>query len=188
MAAHSHHLWPDASFEGQIECWEDAARLADRKWDHVMGEILPEAQRHVSPELGTAMPDSIAFAPNTHELLVRLGSAAPRANGPLRVLASDGEFHSARRQFARWAESGDIHLEQVAAEPFDSFSGRFLQRARSGEHDFIFVSHVLFNSGRIFDRGDELAALGRPEGPWVAIDGYHAFMAVPEPFGRDSVD
>ena len=24
FAAHSHHLWPDASFEGQVECWEDA--------------------------------------------------------------------------------------------------------------------------------------------------------------------
>ena len=32
FAAHSHHLWPDASFAGQVECWDDAARLADRKW------------------------------------------------------------------------------------------------------------------------------------------------------------
>ena len=44
MAAHSHHLWPDASFEGQVECWEDAARLADRKWDRIMDEVWPEAQ------------------------------------------------------------------------------------------------------------------------------------------------
>ena len=27
FAAHSHHLWPDASREGQIECWDDAAAL-----------------------------------------------------------------------------------------------------------------------------------------------------------------
>ena len=33
FAAHSHHLWPDASFAGQVECWDDAARLADHKWD-----------------------------------------------------------------------------------------------------------------------------------------------------------
>ncbi len=26
LAAHSHHLWPDASFDGQVECWDDAAR------------------------------------------------------------------------------------------------------------------------------------------------------------------
>ena len=48
FAAHSHHLWPNASFEGQVEAWEDAAQLADRKWDKVMGEVWPEAQRHVA--------------------------------------------------------------------------------------------------------------------------------------------
>ena len=184
MAAHSHHLWPDASFDGQVECWEDAARLADMKWDRVMDEVWPEAQREVAAELGTATPDSIVFAPNTHELLVRLVATAPRTAGqPLRVLTSDGEFHSARRQFARWAESGEILLEEVAAEPFDSFSNRFLERARAGDHDFILVSHVLFGSGRIFEGVEELADHSRPEGPWVVIDGYHAFMAVPAPLG-----
>jgi selenocysteine lyase/cysteine desulfurase len=102
------------------------------------------------------------------------------------VLTSDGEFHSARRQFARWAEGGDIALEQVATEPFDSFTERFLERARSGGHDFTFVSHVLFGSGRIFAAAAELAALARPEGPWVVVDGYHAFMALPAPLAPDS--
>ena len=54
------------------------------------------------------MPDAIVFAPNTHDLLVRLVGGAPRAARPIRVLTSDGEFHSARRQFARWEESGGI--------------------------------------------------------------------------------
>ena len=182
MAAHSHHLWPDASFDGQVECWNDAARLADRKWDRIMGEVWPDAQREVAAELGTDMPDSIVFAPSTHELIVRIAAAAPRADGQvLRVLTTDGEFHSARRQFSRWVEAGEIALEQVPAEPFDDFSERFLARARSGDHDLIFVSQVLFGSGRIFDRVEELSALARPEGPWVVIDGYHAFMAVPLP-------
>ena len=180
MAAHSHHLWPDASFEGQVECWEDAARLADRKWDRIMGDVWPEAQRNVASELGTGMPDAVVFAPNTHDLLVRLFAAIP-ARPPVRILTSDGEFHSARRQFARWEEAGAARVERVATEPFESFSSRFLERARSGEHDFIFVSHVLFGSGRIFDRVDELAELARPQGPWVAIDGYHAFMAIETP-------
>lgn len=181
VAAHSHHLWPDASFAGQVECWEDAARLADRKWDRVMGEVWPEAQGHVAEELGTGMPDAVVFAPNTHDLLVRLFAAAS-SSWPIRVLTSDGEFHSARRQFARWEEAGAAVVERVPAEPFDDFSGRFLDRAQSGEHDFIFVSQVLFGSGRRFDRVDELSALARPQGPWVVVDGYHAFMAVEAPF------
>jgi selenocysteine lyase/cysteine desulfurase len=82
---------------------------------------------------------------------------------------------------ARWAETGEVELTKIAAEPFDSFSDRFLAAARSGEHDLILVSQVLFNSGRLFERVAELAALARPEGPWSVIDSYHAFMAIEAP-------
>ena len=182
FAAHSHHLWPDASFEGQVECWDDAARFADTKWDKVMGEVWPEAQRHVAAQLGSGDPSAILFAANTHDFLIRLHAACPRRSpGPLRVLTSDGEFHSARRQLTRWAEGGEIELTRVAAEPFDDFSDRFLAAAEAGDHDLILVSEVLFNSGRLFDRVAELAPLARPEGPWVVIDGYHAFMAIEAP-------
>jgi selenocysteine lyase/cysteine desulfurase len=187
FASHSHHLWPDASFDGQVEAWNDAALLVDRKWDKVMEEVWPEAQAHVARELGAGRPDAIVFSSNTHDFLIRLVTAAPRKGaGPLRVLTTDGEFHSARRQFARWQEEGWIALERVAAEPFDSFSERFLKCAQSGEHDLIFVSQLLFGSGRVFDRVAELAALGRPEGPWVVVDGYHAFMALDRPFGEEA--
>ena len=73
-------------------------------------------------------------------------------------------------------------MERVPAEPFDSFSDRFLEAARSGRHHFIFVSQVLFGSGRRFDLVDNLAELSQAEGPWVVIDGYHAFMAIETPF------
>jgi selenocysteine lyase/cysteine desulfurase len=184
FAAHSHHLWPDASREGQIQAWDDAARLADRKWDKVMDEVWPEAQAHVARELETGEPEAIVFSSNTHDFLIRLITAAPRRGSQLRVLTTDAEFHSARRQLARWEEEGWITVDRIATEPFDSFSERFLAAAQIGEHDLILVSQVLFGSGRIFDRVDELAALARPEGPWVVIDGYHAFMAVGRPFGE----
>ena len=186
FAAHSHHLWPDASFDGQVDAWKDGATLADRKWDKVMGEVWPEAQGHIARELGILDPESIVFSSNTHDFLIRLVTAAPRKSGRLRVLTSDGEFHSARRQLARWAEEGWLTVERVPAEPFDNFSDRFLARAQSGEHDLIFVSQLLFGSGRIFEPVEDLAALAVPEGPWVVIDGYHAFMAIPEPFGDAS--
>ena len=175
-AAHSHHLWPDASYVGQIAAWEDAARLADRKWDRVMDELWPAAQRHVAAELRLPDPETIVFAPNTHELIVRLISAHP-AKRPLRVLTSDGEFHSFRRQSDRWAEAGEMVVKRVAVEGKD-FATRFIESASAGRHDIIFLSQVLYESGRIFDGIDSLASLARPEGPWVVIDGYHGFMAV----------
>jgi selenocysteine lyase/cysteine desulfurase len=186
FAAHSHHLWPDASFEGQVQAWNDAARLADRKWDKVMDEVWVEAQSHVARELGTNDPGAIVFSSNTHDFLIRLVTAAPRQGGQLRVLTTDGEFHSARRQFGRWEEERWISVDRIAAEPFDTFGERFLAAAQSGEHDLILVSQVLFGSGRVMDRVAELAALGRPEGPWVVVDGYHAFMALDRPFDGPS--
>jgi selenocysteine lyase/cysteine desulfurase len=176
FAAHSHHLWPDATRAAQLAAWDDAARLADHKWDKVMGEVVPEAQANVARELGLPSPGSVVFASNTHDHLIRLLSAMDRPQ--VRVLATDAEFHSFRRQARRWAESGRIVLEIVAQEPFDTFSDRFLARASSGDHDLIFVSHVFFNTGRIFGRAAGLASLADPGGPWVAIDGYHGFRAI----------
>src|SRR5947209_5386997 len=84
---------------------------------------------------GSSEPDAIVFAPNTHQLLVSL-FAAVSSNWPIAVLTSDGEFHSARRQFARWEEAGAAMVQRIPVEPFDSFSDRFLDAARAGGHDF----------------------------------------------------
>jgi len=170
FAAHSHHLWPDASFEGQIQAWSDAALLADHKWDKVFAEVIPEAQRHIARELALPDPATIAFSPNTHDFVVRILSALPVARP--RVLASDGEFHSFRRQSLRWAESGRIELTTV---PLD----RLIETAESGAFDLVFTSQVQFNSGRVLAGIERLATLARPEGPWVVVDGYHGFMATP---------
>lgn len=176
MAAHSHHLWPDASFVGHQAAWQDAARFADRKWDRVMGEIWPAAQAHVAAELRLPDPASVVFAGNTHDLILRIVSA--RSERPLRVLASDGEFHSFRRQAHRWVESGRIVLDTVARGP--DFAARLIAAAQRGAHDLIFVSQVMFETGAVLDADTlaRLAALAHPDGPWVVIDGYHGFMAV----------
>lgn len=176
MAAHSHHLWPDVTLAAQIEAWEDAALLADHKWDKALGQVYPAAQDLVAHELSLPSPDSVVFAANTHALLAALKSAVDRR--PVRILSTDGEFHSFRRQAQRWAEAGEIELTLVESDTPD-FAQRFLAAARGGAFDLIFVSHVFYKSGLVFDRVWELADMARPEGPWVAVDGYHGFRAVP---------
>ena len=183
FAAHSHHLWPDASYDGHVEAWDDAARLADRKWEKVFGEVLPTAQAHIARELSLPDPTTVAFAPNTHELLVRLFSARA-GDRPLDVLTSDGEFHAFRRQAARWEEEGRVRVRRVACEPFESFSERFLAAARGTPADIVFVSHVMFMSGLRLDGLEELARHAAPDGTWVVIDGYHSFMAMPVDLSR----
>lgn len=185
FAAHSHHLWPDASRDGQVECWDDAARLADTKWGRIMGEVWPEAQARVGDEMGGVPADRIVFSANTHDFIIRLVAACPRqGEGPLRVLTTDGEFHSARRQFARFVEDGTIVQTIVAAEPFETLGERLLEAARSGQHDLVFASQMLFGAGRRLEPLEPLVDVADPAGPWVVIDGYHAFMAVPEPFPK----
>jgi len=176
MAAHSHHLWPDVTLDAQVDVWRDAAVLADRKWDKVFGEVYPAAQGLVARELNLPSADTVVFAPNTHTLLAVLTSAIDRK--PARVLSTDGEFHSFRRQAQRWVEAGQIELTLVDSEAPD-FAERFLTAAKTGAYDLIFVSHVFFKTGFVFDRVWELADLARPEGPWVVVDGYHGFRAVP---------
>ena len=177
FAAHSHHLWPDASHEAQAQAWEDANRHADRKWDLIFGEVVPQAQAHVAAELGLPDPDTVVFASSTHDLLVRLVSGIEAR--PVRILTSDGEFHAFRRQAERWEEAGEAVVTRVPLEPFDTFDARFVEAARAGGQDLIFVSQVFFRTGQVFGAVADLADLARPEGPWVAIDGYHGFMATP---------
>ncbi|WP_454714425.1 kynureninase/PvdN C-terminal domain-containing protein [Caulobacter segnis] len=176
MAAHSHHLWPDATLAAQVQAWEDAVVLADHKWDKALGEVYPAAQGLVARELNLPSPDTVVFAPNTHTLLAGLKSAVDRK--PVRILSTDGEFHSFRRQAQRWVEAGEVELTLVESERPD-FAERFINAARTGQYDLIFVSHVFFKTGFVFDRVWELAELSKPEGPWLIVDGYHGFRAVP---------
>jgi len=177
FAAHSHHLWPDASFDGQVRAWVEANHFADRKWDLVFGDVIPEAQRHVAAELGLTDPETVVFAPNTHDFLIRIFSGWETK--PVRILTTDGEFHAFRRQAERWEESGEAVVTRVPLEPFETFDARFAAAAKAGGHDVIFVSQVFFKTGQAIGCIDDLAALARPEGPWVVVDGYHGFMATP---------
>ena len=183
FAAHSHHLWPDASYDAHTRAWDDAARLADRKWEKVFGEVVPAAQCHVAGELHLPDPGTIAFAPNTHELVLRVFSAKHERT-PLDVLTSDGEFHSFRRQVARWEEQGVVRRRVVPCEPFETFTERYLSAIADKAPDIAFVSHVMYQTGLRFDGIDALASHARADGTWVVIDGYHAFMAIPVDLGR----
>src|SRR5262249_62071169 len=106
---------------------------------------VPRGQRGLASPLSLPDPGTLAFAPNTHELVCRLLSALPVTRRP-RVLTSDAEFHSFERQIARLAEEDLVAVERVAAEPADTFPERFRAAARHGQHDLIFVSQVFYNS------------------------------------------
>ena len=142
FAAHSHHFWPDVTFEAHQRAWHDAARLADEKWEMVFAEVLPEAQRHIAAELSLPHPESIVFAPNTHELVLRLLSCLGERP---RVVTTDSEFHSFERQTRRLEEEGLLEVVRVPSEPFATFPERLSAASKGAQ--LVFFSQVFFNSG-----------------------------------------
>lgn len=178
VAAHSHHLWPDVTFDAQMQCWRDAARLADRKWDLVFGDLIPALRQRLAAILGLSDPATLAFAPNTHDFVGRLLSCLP-ADRPVRVLTTDSEFHSFERQIKRLEEDGSAVVTRVPTRPFADFPTRFAQAAARGGYDLVFFSQVFFNSGYAVPRPADLVDAVVDDDALVVIDGYHAFMAVP---------
>lgn len=178
LAAHSHHFWPDVTFEAQQTCWTDAARLADRKWEVVLGEVASAVRRGVADHLGLPDRNTVAFAPNTHELLLRILSCLP-ADRPVRILTSDGEFHSFVRQIARLQEDGLVAVERVPCLPLRSFASRFLERARAFSGDLVFISQVFFDSGAVSLDPQALVSAIADRDTFVVVDGYHGYLARP---------
>jgi selenocysteine lyase/cysteine desulfurase len=177
LAAHSHHLWPDVTHDAHMQAWQDAAVEWDAKWSRVFDTVIPQAQRHIARHLNLADPAAIAFAPNTHEFVLRLLSALPAHRVP-RVLTTDSEFHSFSRQAARLAEDGLMALTTVPTAPFADFPARFAAAATQ-HHDLVFVSQVFFNSGyAIADLAALVGAVPHPD-TMIVVDGYHGFMARP---------
>jgi selenocysteine lyase/cysteine desulfurase len=166
--------------EAHLQAWDDAARLIDDKWEHVLGPVLEEFRGHVSAQLNLPDPNTIAVAPNTHEFLKRVLSCFP-ANRPVRILTSDSEFHSFSRQIARLEEDGTVCVTRVPTEPFTNFEDRFCAKARGKDYDLVFVSQVFFNSGFAPDIRRLVEAAN--EHAMVVIDGYHGFMARPTDLG-----
>ncbi|MFT5287524.1 MAG: kynureninase [Planctomycetota bacterium] len=178
FAAHSHHYWPDVTFDAQMRAWELAAEHIDEKWGPLLSEVLPRVQSGIAKSLNLSQPQRLALAPNTHEFLVRLISCFP-TDRPVRILATDSEFHTFSRQCTRWIEAGRVELTTIPTAPFESFEERFLAAASEPNYDLVFASLVFFNSGFIFKRFAELASVVPDKGTPIVLDGYHSFMAVP---------
>jgi selenocysteine lyase/cysteine desulfurase len=180
FAAHSHHPWPDATREAQIEAWDIAARLQDGKWEAILGPLMAECQALVARQLRLPDPATLAFAPNTHEFLVRILSGLPAGRRP-RILTTDAEFHSLSRQLARLEEEGLVAVTRIAAAPHGTCLDRLAEAARGG-FDLVWVSEVFFESGFALEGLGTLAdAAGEAV---VVLDGYHAFMARPVDLSR----
>lgn len=175
-ACHSHHYWPDVTYEAMIEYWNDSARLVDDKWNYILGTKVPQTQKLIADILNLNHPENICFASNTHELILRLLSTFQKK---IKILTTDSEFYSFSRQIHRLAELNLIELTVVSASPDNNFSERLIKEIEKNDFDMIFFSQVFFNSGLVVKNLEDIVEAIRNPETLIVIDGYHGFMAIP---------
>lgn len=174
LTGHSHQAWPDVAFEGQKQAWLDAAELADLKWENA--EAKAERFRQGVTKLLDDPGGHIALAPNTHELVVRFLSALPLRERP-RLVTTDGEFHTIRRQLDRLAEAS-IEVIKVAALPAATLTER-LSDAVDGRTAAVLVSSVLFQNAHIVPGLGGVMEACQQAGAELLVDAYHQVNVVP---------
>jgi kynureninase len=179
FAAHSHHPWPNATCAAQLAAWDTAARLQDGKWAEILGPVLADLRAKLARQLRLPDPNTLVFAPNTHDFILRILSGLP-AHRPPRILTTNAEFHSLTRQLARLEEEGLVAVTRIPAAPHATCLDRLVEAAGAG-FDLIWVSEVFFSSGFAPGNGAAgLAPLAAAAGDAVlVVDGYHGFMARP---------
>ena len=192
LTGHSHQAWPDVAFAAQQQAWLDAAAMVDDKWDRAF-EMADEVRAGYRRLLDD--PDGhIALAQNTHELVTRFLSALPLRERP-RLVTTDGEFHSIRRQLDRLEDEG-IEVVRVGTGGKGDASGdpcvggvvgagppgAVAERLAGAVDDrtaAVLVSSVLFRDARIVEGLDEVARACARVGAELLVDAYHSLNVVP---------
>ncbi|GAA2212392.1 kynureninase [Nonomuraea monospora] len=174
LTGHSHQAWPDVALAGQIDAFLDAARDADDKWAGAF-KTADRVRDGLRRFLGDPHAE-LALGASTHDLVLRFLSALDLRRRP-RLVTSDGEFHTLRRQLARLAEEG-VEVTVVPARPAGTLAAR-LAAALDGGTAAVLVSAVLYEDARIVPHLDALAAACLRHGTELLVDAYHALGVVP---------
>ena len=183
LTGHSHQAWPDVGFDAQQRAWLDAADYVDEKWDKAEAQA-GRVRAGFARLLGDS-PANIALGQNTHELVTRWLSALPLRDRP-RLVTSDAEFHSLRRQLDRLAEAG-LEVVNVPARPAATLADRVVAVLNS-QTACVMLSSVLFETAEIVPNLDWVAAACRRDGIPLLLDAYHHLNVVPFDLGSGLED
>jgi kynureninase len=183
LTGHSHQAWPDCGFEAHAQAWLDAAEAVDEKWDRAFAKA-DRVRAGWSRLLGDTA-GHIALGSNTHELVVRFLSALPLRERP-RIVTTDGEFHSIRRQLDRLAEEG-IEVVKVPSDPPEAVSDR-IAGVVDDRTAAALVSSVLFRNAHIVVGLDRALAACDRVGASLLVDAYHALNVLPISLSAEALE
>jgi len=174
LTGHSHQAWPDVSMEGQERAWLDAAEWVDRKW----GKVAEQTDQVVAGyrRLMGGMTGDVAVDANTHALVVRFLSALPLRDRR-RIVTTDGEFHTLRRQLDRLAEEG-VEVVKIPVAPLDTLAER-VAAAVDDRTACATLSSVLYERGLLVPGLPMVAEACTRHGAAFLVDVYHHLNVVP---------
>jgi kynureninase len=186
LTGHSHQAWPDVAREGLLQSFDDAAELVDDKWARAFEQA--EAVRAGFRRLLDDPRGHIALGASTHDCLIRFLSALPLQQRP-RLLTTDGEFHSLRRQLARLSEVG-VPITRVPALPAATLVERLIQQLRLAADRVaaVLVSTVLFSRAHVVPDLTALQEACDAAGASLFLDAYHHLNVVPFSVDRWRLD
>jgi kynureninase len=168
LTGHSHQAWPDCGFAAQQQAWTDASEYVDRKWERAFekAEAVRQGYRRLMDD-----PDAdLTLGTSTHELGVRFLSALPLRTRP-RLVTTDGEFHSLRRQLDRLAIEG-IAIQKIPAMPADTLAERLCEHI-DDQTAAVLVSSVFFKNARIVPNLGAVQEACTRMGAELFVDAYH---------------
>ncbi|GAB3739847.1 kynureninase [Amycolatopsis oliviviridis] len=174
LTGHSHQAWPDVAREGILEAFADAAEEVDTKWDRAF--IKAEEMRAGFRALLGDPHGGIALGASTHDLVIRFLSAMDLPRRP-RLVTTDGEFHTLRRQLGRLAEEG-VEVVRVPASPVSTLAERVAAEVTE-DTAAVLVSAVLFETSRLVPGLAHLADVCLSKSVNLVVDAYHALGVVP---------
>ncbi|QBF83617.1 aminotransferase class V-fold PLP-dependent enzyme [Shewanella maritima] len=181
LSGHSHQAWPDVARQGVLQCYDDAAKHVDEKWGAALAKA-DEVRDFYRTLMGEAN-GQIALGSSTHELILRFMSdldyfkQAKASSRPLKIVTTDSEFHSLRRQLQRLQEL-NCQIDVVPVEPSDTLAMRVIDKL-DNQTDAVMLSAVFFNSSQIFYDVGQVAKAAHNLNIPCLVDAYHALNVVP---------
>lgn len=96
-----------------------------------------------------------------------------------RVLTTTGEFHSSQVILEQYAAAGRVTLTRVQRSSSGAFTTEDILAAIGRGIDLLVISQVMYDSGQVIGRLDEMADACHQSGARLLVDTYHSAGALP---------
>jgi len=183
LTGHSHQAQPDCALDGMKECWEDASKYADDKWEKVFA--VADKIRIYIAKLIDDSPMNIVLAQNTHDLLLRFLSSLDLIKKN-KIITTDGEFHTIRRQLNR-LNQGFLNVIIVKRDPIETLSERIISYI-DDKTSAVLISKVMFQDSSIVNNLNAIEAKCMKTGAELMIDVYHVLNAIPFSIKKEKLE